>query len=126
MFWRTLLRVLRLHEAGFEVVRVTCVSLSHAHAVGFIMVKMRTVYVDVPLVADVHHNGLRIALEVAEHVDKVRINPGSYVFEKPDVNRTEYTAEEFAEGKAKLSSTLEPLFISLHDQNKAMRVGVNV
>jgi (E)-4-hydroxy-3-methylbut-2-enyl-diphosphate synthase len=37
----------------------------------------------VPLVADVHHNGMKIALEVAKHVDNVRINPGLYVFEKP-------------------------------------------
>lgn len=114
-----------LHEAGCEVVRLTCVSMAHAHAVGFIKEKLRTEYVDVPLVADVHHNGLRVAMEVAKHVDKVRINPGLYVFEKPDINRTEYTAEEFAEAKEKLSSTLEPLIISLRDQNKAMRIGVN-
>lgn len=114
-----------LHEAGCEIVRLTCVSMAHAHAVGFIKEKLRKEYVDVPLVADVHHNGLKIALEVAKHVDKVRINPGLYVFEKPDVNRTEYTPEEFEEAKGKLRKTLEPLIVSLRDQNKAMRVGVN-
>lgn len=114
-----------LHEAGCEVVRLTCVSMAHAHAVGFIKEKLRKEYMDVPLVADVHHNGLKIAMEVAKHVDKVRINPGLYVFEKPDVNRTEYTAEEFEEAKGKLRDTLEPLIISLRDQNKAMRIGVN-
>ena len=40
-------------------------------------------YQDVPIVADVHHNGMKIALEVAKHIEKVRINPGLYVFEKP-------------------------------------------
>jgi (E)-4-hydroxy-3-methylbut-2-enyl-diphosphate synthase len=114
-----------LHEAGCEVVRLTCVSMAHAHAVGFIKEKLRREYVDVPLVADVHHNGLKIAMEVAKHVDKVRINPGLYVFEKPDVNRTEYTAEEFEQAKAKLRATLEPLIVSLRDQGKAMRIGVN-
>lgn len=114
-----------LHEAGCEIVRLTCVSMAHAHAVGFIKEKLRKEYKDVPLVADVHHNGLKIALEVAKHVDKVRINPGLYVFEKPDPNRTEYTKEEFENAKNKLRKTLEPLVILLRDQNKAMRIGVN-
>lgn len=114
-----------MHEAGCEIVRVTCVSLSHAHAVGFIKEKLRKEYQDVPLVADVHHNGLRIALEVAKHVDKVRINPGLYVFEKPDPDRTEYTKEEFDTAQKKLRSTLEPLIIFLRDQGKALRIGVN-
>lgn len=117
--------IIEMHEAGCEIVRVTCVSMAHAHAVGFIKKKLRETYRDVPLVADVHHNGLKIALEVAKHVDKVRINPGLYVFEKPDVNRTEYTSEEFESAKAKLRETLEPLIISLRDQDKALRIGVN-
>lgn len=114
-----------MHEAGCEIVRVTCVSLAHAHAVGFIKEKLRREYKDVPLVADVHHNGLKIALEVAKHVDKVRINPGLYVFEKPDANRTEYTKEEFEAAKEKLRKTLEPLIVTLRDQDKALRIGVN-
>lgn len=117
--------IIEMHEAGCEIVRVTCVSMAHAHAVEFIKKRLRETYKDVPLVADVHHNGLRIALEVAKHVDKVRINPGLYVFEKPDPNRTEYTKEEFDEAKEKLRKTLEPLIVSLRDQGKAMRIGVN-
>lgn len=114
-----------MHEAGCEMVRVTCISIAHAHAIGFIKQKLRETYEDVPLVADVHHNGLKIALEVAKHVDKVRINPGLFVFEKPDPKRTGYTKEEFDAAKAKLRKTLEPLIISLRDQGKAMRIGVN-
>lgn len=114
-----------MHEAGCEIVRITCVSMAHAHAVGFIKEKLRREYMDVPLVADVHHNGLKIALEVAKHVDKVRINPGLYVFEKPDPKRTEYTPKEFDAAEQKLRKTLEPLIISLRDQGKALRIGVN-
>ena len=54
------------------------------------------------MVADVHHNGMRIALEVANHVDKVRINPGLFVFEKPDPNRTEFSKEEIKSIKDKI------------------------
>ncbi|WP_019498559.1 (E)-4-hydroxy-3-methylbut-2-enyl-diphosphate synthase [Pseudanabaena sp. PCC 6802] len=115
----------RLHEIGCEIVRVTVPSLAHAHALAEIRQKLIATYQNVPLVADVHHNGMKIALEVAKHVDKVRINPGLYVFEKPKSDRTEYTAAEFEEIGEKIKETLKPLVISLRDQGKAMRIGVN-
>ncbi|VEP12131.1 4-hydroxy-3-methylbut-2-en-1-yl diphosphate synthase (ferredoxin) [Hyella patelloides LEGE 07179] len=115
----------RLHEVGCEIVRVTVPSMAHAKALAEIKAKLATTYQPVPLVADVHHNGMKIALEVAKHVDKVRINPGLYVFEKPKSDRTEYTESEFEDIGAKIRETLEPLVISLRDQGKAMRIGVN-
>ncbi len=115
----------RLHEAGCEIVRVTVPSMAHAKALANIKTKLAQGYQAVPLVADVHHNGMKIALEVAKHVDKVRINPGLYVFEKPASDRTEYTQSEFDAIGDKIRETLEPLVISLRDQGKAMRIGVN-
>ncbi len=115
----------RLHEIGCEIVRVTVPSLSHATALAKIREKLLATYQPVPLVADVHHNGMKIALEVAKHVDKVRINPGLYVFEKPKADRSEYSQAEFDEIGEKIAETLKPLVISLRDQGKAMRIGVN-
>ncbi len=115
----------RLHEIGCEIVRVTVPSLAHAKAVGEIKQKLEETYQSVPLVADVHHNGMKIALEVAKHVDKVRINPGLYVFEKPKSDRNEYSDSEFSDIGVKIRETLEPLVVSLRDQGKAMRIGVN-
>lgn len=115
----------RLHEIGCEIVRVTVPSLVHATALAKIREKLLTTYQPVPLVADVHHNGMKIALEVAKHVDKVRINPGLYVFEKPKADRSEYSQAEFDEIGEKIAETLKPLVISLRDQGKAMRIGVN-
>jgi (E)-4-hydroxy-3-methylbut-2-enyl-diphosphate synthase len=115
----------RLHEIGCEIVRVTVPSMAHAKALAEIKQKLAQTYQPVPLVADVHHNGMKIALEVAKHVDKVRINPGLYVFEKPKADRTEYTPDEFSEIGDKIREALEPLVVSLRDQNKAMRIGVN-
>lgn len=115
----------RLHELGCEIVRVTVPSMAHAKALATIREKLAQTYQPVPLVADVHHNGMKIALEVAKHVDKVRINPGLYVFEKVQSDRTEYSQIEFDEIGAQIRQTLEPLVISLRDQGKAMRIGVN-
>jgi (E)-4-hydroxy-3-methylbut-2-enyl-diphosphate synthase len=115
----------RLHEIGCEIVRVTVPSMAHAKAMAEIKEKLAKTYQPVPLAADVHHNGLKIALEVAKYVDKVRINPGLYVFEKPRLDRTEYTQAEFEEIGEKIGETLEPLVIALRDHGKAMRIGVN-
>lgn len=115
----------RLHEIGCEVVRVTVPSLAHAKAMAAIKAKLISTYQNVPLVADVHHNGMKIALEVAKYVDNVRINPGLYVFEKPKADRAEFTQAEFDEIGEKIRETLAPLVISLRDQGKSMRIGVN-
>jgi (E)-4-hydroxy-3-methylbut-2-enyl-diphosphate synthase len=115
----------RLHEIGCEIVRVTVPSLAHAKAMEEIRDRLHRTYLPVPLVADVHHNGLKIALEVANYVDNVRINPGLYVFEKPSADRTEYTSAEFEAIGEKIRETLEPLVVKLRDQNKSMRIGVN-
>ncbi len=117
--------IIRLHELGCEIVRVTVPSMAHAKALSEINERLIKTYQRVPLVADVHHNGMKIALEVAKHVDKVRINPGLYVFEKPKADRSEFTQSEFEEIGEKIRQTLEPLVISLRDQGKAMRIGVN-
>jgi len=115
----------RLHEIGCEIVRVTVPSMAHATAMKEIRQRLEATYQPVPLVADVHHNGMKIALEAAKYVDNVRINPGLYVFEKPKSNRTEYSKAEFDEIGDKIRETLEPLVIALKQQNKSMRIGVN-
>ncbi|MEM1425896.1 MAG: (E)-4-hydroxy-3-methylbut-2-enyl-diphosphate synthase [Cyanobacteria bacterium P01_H01_bin.130] len=115
----------RLHEIGCEIVRVTVPSLAHAKALAEIRAKLEETYQPVPLVADVHHNGMKIALEVAKHVDNVRINPGLYVFGRPDPNRTDFSQEEFDAIGLKIRETLAPLVKTLRDQNKSMRIGVN-
>ena len=117
--------ILRLHQAGCEIVRLTVPSLAHAKAVGEIRQRLEAAGASVPLVADVHHNGMKIALEVAKHVDKVRINPGLFVFDKPDPNRTEFTPDEVAAIGERITETFEPLVRSLKEQDKALRIGVN-
>ncbi|MGI0486062.1 (E)-4-hydroxy-3-methylbut-2-enyl-diphosphate synthase [Pantanalinema rosaneae CENA516] len=115
----------RLHEIGCEIVRVTVPSMAHAKAMAEIRDRLHKTYQPVPLVADVHHNGMKIALEVANYVDNVRINPGLYVFEKPNPSRTEYTQTEFDDIGEKIRETLEPLVVLLRDRGKSMRIGVN-
>ena len=115
----------RLVDAGCEIVRVTTPSIGHAKAMGKIRSALRAQGCMVPLVADVHHNGTRIALEVAKHVDKVRINPGLFVFDKPDPDRQEFSQDEFDAIGDRIKDTFAPLVQVLKEQNKALRIGVN-
>ena len=115
----------RLHEVGCEIARLTVPSLGHAKAVGEICKRLKQTYQPVPLVAAVHHNGMKIALEVEKHVDKVRINPGLFVFDKADPNRTEFSSEEIASIRERIAENFEPLVTLLKQQDKALRIGVN-
>ena len=115
----------RLHEIGCEIVRLTVPSLAHAKAVGEIKKRLELTYRSVPLVADVHHNGMKIALEVANHVDKVRINPGLFVFERPDPDRKEFSTDEIRAIRETTVKRFEPLVNTLKKQDKALRIGVN-
>ena len=116
--------ILRAAAAGAEIVRVTAPTMAAARALGEIRAKLRVLGNDVPLVADVHHNGWKIAIEVARHVDKVRINPGLFVFRKAG-SGIEWTDEEIAAEREAIREQLEPVVTACREHGTAMRIGVN-
>ena len=68
----TAAQILRLEEAGCELVRVAVPDMAAADAIGEIKKQIH-----IPLVADIHFD-YRLALRVMElGIDKVRINPGN-------------------------------------------------
>lgn len=68
----TVKQILKLEEAGCEIVRVACLDIEDARAIKQIKEKIH-----IPIVSDIHFD-YRIALEAAKAgVDKIRINPGN-------------------------------------------------
>ncbi len=118
-------QIIAMAEAGSEIVRVTTPTLAEAHKLGEIQTEVRRRGYDVPLVADVHHQGSDIAVAVAQFVDKVRINPGLFVFRKPRGRADEYTAEEVHEEQAAIEASLLPVIEACKRRDIAMRIGVN-
>src|SRR5262249_19146732 len=112
-------QILRLYEAGCELVRVTAPSMRDAYAIGEIKAELDRRGVEVPLVADVHHEGTNIALEVAKHVDKVRINPGLFVFRKRKPG-FEYSDEEIAAAQAEIEEQLAPVIAACKARDIAL------
>lgn len=65
-------QILKLEDAGCEIVRVACLDLEDAKAISEIKKQIH-----IPIVADIHFD-YRIALEAANAgVNKIRINPGN-------------------------------------------------
>ena len=68
----TVAQILRLEEAGCEIIRCTCPSEEAALAIG--QIKKR---IHIPLVADIHFD-YKMAIRAMENgADKIRINPGN-------------------------------------------------
>ena len=69
---RTVSQILRLEQAGCQIIRVAVPDMDAARAIGPIRRRIH-----IPLVADIHFD-YRLALEcVRQGVDKIRINPGN-------------------------------------------------
>jgi len=117
-------QITEMHRKGAEIIRVTTPTLMEAHKLGEIKELLRARLVDVPLVADVHHQGTEIAKTVAEFVDKVRLNPGLFVFQK-HTGRSEFTEQEHDEQRAAIEESLLPVIEVCKRRDIAMRIGVN-
>lgn len=119
-------QAIQLYEAGAEIVRITAPNLREAQNLGEIKAELkRRGYGSIPIVADVHHQGTEIAIECAKHVEKVRINPGLFVFRKPDPSRTEYSEAEIRQELGAIEQTFLPVIRACKERGIAMRIGVN-
>jgi (E)-4-hydroxy-3-methylbut-2-enyl-diphosphate synthase len=117
--------IIRLYRAGCELVRVTTPTMAEARCLGEIRSALEQRGYRIPLVADVHHQGTDIAVEVAKYVDKVRLNPGLFVYRKPRQRAEEYSAEEIREEIEAIERSLVPVIDVCKARDIAMRIGVN-
>jgi (E)-4-hydroxy-3-methylbut-2-enyl-diphosphate synthase len=118
-------QIITMYKAGSEIVRVTTPTIEEAHCLGEIQDELKRRGFEVPLVADVHHQGSAIAELVASFVDKVRINPGLFVFRKPRQRAEEYSAAEIREEQDAIERSLAPVLKVCKSRDVAMRIGVN-
>ena len=103
----TVEQILRLENAGCEIVRVTVQGMSEARACEKIKNELIRLGCDIPLVADIHFYP-PAAMHVADFVDKVRINPGNFA-------KFERLEEKFV-----------PLIEKCKSRGCAMRIGTNL
>jgi (E)-4-hydroxy-3-methylbut-2-enyl-diphosphate synthase len=113
----------RLVAAGCEIVRLTVPSLREAEALPRFRAELARRGVRVPLVADIHFTP-GAALLAAEHVEKVRINPGNYADKKRFAVR-EYGDAEYAAEIERVAERFRPLVRRCKELGRALRIGTN-
>lgn len=119
----TVAEAIALAEAGCEIVRVTAPNPTAAKCLKAIRRELNRQGILVPLVADIHFLPAA-ALEAAEHVEKVRINPGNFADRKKFAVR-EYSDNEYNEEIHRLYDAFSPLVKRCRELGRSMRIGTN-
>ncbi len=119
----TILQSIRMAEAGCEIIRITAPTPADARALGKIKEGLLKRGIDTPLVADIHFSPAA-AMEAADYVEKVRINPGNFVDTKRFAVK-EYSDTEYSKEIDRIEERFTPLVEKLKRLKRALRIGAN-
>lgn len=117
-------QILRLTDAGCEVVRVTVQGIKEAEACGEIKNALIQKKCLTPIAADIHFYP-PAALLVAEFVEKIRINPGNFADKRATFKQIEYSDESYAQELLKIEEKFTPLVEKCKKYGRALRIGTN-
>lgn len=116
-------QAVRLIRAGCEIVRITAPTEVDAANLKNIAAALHGKGLKIPLVADIHFRP-DAAMEAANHVEKVRINPGNFSDAKSFKIR-EYTDSQYNDEIARIEERFTPLVLKLKRLGRALRIGTN-
>jgi (E)-4-hydroxy-3-methylbut-2-enyl-diphosphate synthase len=116
-------QTLDLVKVGCEIVRITAPTVKDAKNLRRIKQGLLERGCDVPIVADIHFKP-EAALEAAQWVEKVRINPGNYADSKKFVVK-EYSDEQYQEELERIRGRFTPLVELCQERGISMRIGTN-
>src|SRR6266480_1967194 len=119
----TVAQSITLVKSGCEIVRITAPTMNDARALGQIKKALLAKNVKVPLVADIHFNP-ECAMEAANHVEKVRVNPGNYADSKI-FKVKEYTDSQYQAELQRVEERFTPLVLKLKSLGRSLRIGSN-
>lgn len=116
-------QTLDLVAVGCQIVRITAQTVRHAANLEHIVARLREQGCTVPIVADIHFKP-DAAMEAANWVEVVRVNPGNYVDKKKFAVR-EYTDDQYDEELQRIDEEFSPLVMKLKELNRCLRIGTN-
>ncbi len=117
-------QILKLEQAGAQIVRVTVQGMKEAYACERIKTKLSQLRCSLPIVADIHFFP-QAAITVVDFVDKVRINPGNFADKRAIFSKKEYDQNSYALEIEKIEEKFFPLIEKCKTQKKPIRIGVN-
>ncbi len=115
-------QIIRLAEAGCELVRVTAANIKEAENLENIIESLHQYGINIPLVADIHFQP-KAAETAAKIVEKVRINPGNYSGSYHKAKK--YSTADYRNELQKMALNLTPLLNICKEYNTAIRIGIN-
>jgi len=121
----TIEQVMRCADEGFDLVRITVQGRREANASLKIREGLFKKGYDIPLCADMHFQP-KVAMMVAEAVEKIRINPGNFVAGTKDFEDHIYESEEdYNKERQFLIEAMVPLVEKCKELDRCMRIGTN-
>ena len=116
-------QTLELVAVGCQIVRITAPTVKDAANLKNIVAELRARGCHVPIVADIHFKP-DAAMEAANWVEMVRINPGNYADSKKFAVK-EYTDDAYSEELGRIEEKFTPLVLKLKELKRALRIGTN-
>lgn len=120
----TIAQIMRLADAGCEIVRLTVQGKKEAQSCEQIKNGLIQKGYTVPLVADIHFYP-PAAMMVVDFVEKVRINPGNFLDKRATFKVLEYTDETYALELKRIEESFSPLILKCKQLKRAIRIGTN-
>ena len=116
-------QTLELVAVGCQIVRITAPTVKDAANLKNIVAELHARGCFVPIVADIHFKP-DAAMEAANWVEMVRINPGNYADSKKFAVK-EYTDDAYAAELGRIEEKFTPLVLKLKELKRALRIGTN-
>lgn len=120
----TIDQIMRLADAGCEIVRITVQGMKEANAFEQIKNGLSQLAYTIPLVADIHFYP-PAAMRVVDFADKVRINPGNFVDKRASFKTIDYDDVSYARELEKIEEKFTPLVEKCKRLKRALRIGAN-
>ncbi len=120
----TVNQIIRIIDAGADLVRVTVQGTREAENLKNIRSELNRRGYNQPLCADIHFNPA--AAEIAiQYVDKVRINPGNFYDKRAVFVTFNYTDDEYRQELKKIEERFVPFIRACKERGIALRIGAN-
>ncbi|MEN9575321.1 MAG: (E)-4-hydroxy-3-methylbut-2-enyl-diphosphate synthase [Verrucomicrobiota bacterium] len=116
-------QTLELVAVGCQIVRITAPTVKDAANLKNIVAELHSRGCFVPIVADIHFKP-DAALEAANWVEMVRINPGNYADSKKFAVK-EYTDDAYTAELGRIEEKFTPLVLKMKQLGRALRIGTN-
>jgi (E)-4-hydroxy-3-methylbut-2-enyl-diphosphate synthase len=116
-------QTLDLVKVGCQIVRITAPTVKDAANLQVIVSELRRLGCLVPIVADIHFKP-DAAMEAAQWVEMIRINPGNFADTKKFAVK-EYTDDQYHEELGRIEEKFVPLLRLCQQRKRALRIGAN-